>query len=201
MKRENLNFPVGYFRFHEDEGLNFQLNRFFTYGVFTKEELTGIGSRIDGFEKWISLFKELGEQEEKEGNKLKAATCYRAAQFYTLSGEKDPDGRSLKHTLYDKCVELYNSFFFEKYPDLKFTRIPYRDCELPVYYSVCGDAKGTVVIHGGYDSISQDFLPLVPYFMEKHYDVYFFEGPGQGEVLMHHDMRMTPEWEHCTGAV
>ena len=28
-----------------------------------------------------------------------------------------------------------------------------------------------------------------------------FEGPGQGEVLMHHDARMTTEWEHCTSAV
>ncbi|MCR4738858.1 MAG: alpha/beta hydrolase [Lachnospiraceae bacterium] len=201
MKKDNNVFPVGYFKFHEDEGLNFQLNRFFTYGVFAKGELYDIGSKIDSFEKWIALFKELGEKEEKAGNMLKAAACYRAAQFYTLSGEKDKDGRSLKHILYDKCVGLYNSYFFNSYPNLKIIRIPYKNYELPVYYSVSEGSKGTIVIHGGYDSICQDFLPLVPYFTERHYDVYFFEGPGQGEVLMHHDARMIPEWEDCTGAV
>ena len=196
-----VTFPVGYYRFHEDEGLNFQLNRFFTYGVFDKEELMGIGRSIDGFEKWISLFTELGQKEEKAGNALKAAICYRAAQFYTLSGEKNAEGQSLKHVLYDKCVNLFNEYFFEAYPELKFVRIPYESYELPVYYSTCEDAVDTIVIHGGYDSICQDFLMMVPYFMERHFNVYFFEGPGQGEVLMHHDVRMIPEWENCTGAV
>lgn len=201
MKKECTMFPVGYYDFHEDEGPNFQLNRFYTYGVFGKEELMSIGRQIDSFEKWISVFTELGEKNEMAGEILKAATCYRAAQFYTLSGEKDAQGNSLKHILYDKYVELYNRYFKEQYPDIRFVRIPYKNYELPVYYSICEGAKGTIVIHGGYDSTSQDFLPMVPYFMDKGYSIYFFEGPGQGEVLMHHDVRMTLEWEHCTGAV
>ena len=201
MIKEKTVFPVGYLQFHEDEGLNYQLNRFYTYGVFSREELMGIGKKIDSIEKWILVFNELGEIEEKKGNVLKAAICFRAAQFYTLSGEKDSKGNSLKHLLYDKCVELYNTYFFNKYPELKYIRIPYKDYELPVYYSTCDNPKGTIVIHGGYDSICQDFLPMVPYFMEKNYNIYFFEGPGQGEVLMHYDARMTPEWEDCTGAV
>ena len=57
------------------------------------------------------------------------------------------------------------------------------------------------MIHGGYDSISQEFMVMLQYYTDRNYNVYFFEGPGQGEVLMHHDVRMTPEWEHCTGAV
>ena len=64
---------------------------------FSLRELMDIGGRIDSFEKWISLFTETGEKAEQEGELLKAATCYRAAQFYTLSGEKDSDGRNLKH--------------------------------------------------------------------------------------------------------
>jgi pimeloyl-ACP methyl ester carboxylesterase len=201
MSGNNLSFPVGYFPFHEDEGLNFQLNRFYTYGAFTYDEMMDISKNIDSFKKWISVFIATGKQAEKNGEILKAAICYRAAQFYTLSGEKDAKGRSLKHVLYDKCVKLFDDYFFKKYPALKLVRIPFKDYELPVYYSVCEDAKGTIVIHGGYDSICQDFLMMVPYFMEKHFNVYFFEGPGQGEVLMHHDARMTTEWEHCTSAV
>ncbi|SHI66980.1 Pimeloyl-ACP methyl ester carboxylesterase [Butyrivibrio fibrisolvens DSM 3071] len=201
MMNKNNAFKVGYFDFHKDPELNFQLNRFYTYGAFTKEELLDIGSRIDGFDKWISLFCELGEKTEKEGNPFKAATCFRAAQFFTLSGEKDTEGNSLKHTLYDRCIKLYNEYFFSSYENLSFARVPFKNCELPVYYSTCEDPKGTIVIHGGYDSISQEFLVMLPYLTDKNYNVYFFEGPGQGEVLMHYDVRMTPKWEDCTGAV
>ncbi|MCR5204297.1 MAG: alpha/beta hydrolase [Lachnospiraceae bacterium] len=199
--KNNIAFNVGYYKFHEDEGLNFQLNRFYTYGAFSRDELMAIAGKIDGFEKWISLFREMGEEAEKAKETLKAATCYRAAQFYTLSDEKDADGNSLKHLLYDKCVELYNDYYFSSYQNLKLERIPFDECELPVYYSTCENPKGTIVIHGGYDSISQDFLVMLSYYTDRNYNVYFFEGPGQGEVLMHHDVRMTPEWEHCTGAV
>ena len=200
MANEKVLFQAGYYTFNEDEGLNFQLNRFYTYGVFSKEELTDIGSRIDSFEKWISIFMEIGQQAEKQGESLKAATCYRAAQFYTLSGQTDENGQSLKHVLYDKCMKLYNEYY-ERLPYLKVTRIPYKNFELPVYHAVCDNPKGTIVIHGGYDSIAQDLLAMLPFFYEQSYNAYFFEGPGQGEVLMHHDVRMTPEWEYCTGAV
>ena len=200
IKNINELFQVGYFKFHDNEALNFQLNRFYAQGAFTHEELMEIGSKIDGFEKWISLFTKLGEKAEKDGDPFKAATCFRAAQFYTLSGEKDADGNSLKHMLYDRCAKLYAEYF-SGFEDLKYVKIPFEDYELPVYYANPKDAKGTIAIHGGYDSIAQELLALVPFLSEKKYNVYFFEGPGQGEVLMEHDVRMTPEWEHCTGAV
>ncbi|MCR5249725.1 MAG: alpha/beta hydrolase [Lachnospiraceae bacterium] len=200
MKKERVLFQAGYFRFHEDEGMNFQLNRFYTYGVFAKQELMELGSRIDSFEKWIALFIETGEKAEKEKDFLKAATCYRAAQFYTLSGEKDAEGRSLKHVLYERCVKLYNAYYGQL-SYMSVTRIPFEGYELPVYHAGCEDPRGIIVIHGGYDSIAQDLLAMLEYFHEKSYEAYFFEGPGQGEVLMHHGVRMTPEWEHCTGAV
>ena len=57
------------------------------------------------------------------------------------------------------------------------------------------------MLHGGYDSLIQEFLSFLPYFSQQGYETYFFEGPGQGEVLMRCHIRMTPEWEHCTSAV
>lgn len=200
MTNEKVLFQAGYFRFNEDEGLNFQLNRFYTYGVFTKEELMDIGSRIDSFEKWISIFIETGENAEKDNEPLKAATCFRAAQFYTLSGEKNAEGKSLKHVLYERCMKLYN-IYYGQLQYMKVTRVPFEEYELPVYHAEREGGKGTIVIHGGYDSIAQDLLAMLPYFYDRGYSVYFFEGPGQGEVLMRYDARMTPEWEHCTGAV
>ncbi len=193
-------FPVGYYDFHENEAINFQMNRFYSQGVFSKGELEEIGRKIDGFETWIRIFKELGEENEKDKNLLKAATCYRAAQFYTLSGEKGGDGSDLKLFLYDKCVSLYNEYY-SKYPEIEYTSFPFEDYEIPVYYSTVEGSKGDIVIHGGYDSIVQEFLLLIPFFHEMGYNVYFFEGPGQGEVLMHHGVKMTEKWEYCTGAV
>ena len=200
MANEKVLFQAGYYEFNKDTGMNFQLNRFYTYGVFSREELMDIGDRIDSFEKWIALFMETGRKAEQNNELLKAATCYRAAQFYTLSGEKDSEGRNLNQVLYDKCMKLYNEYY-EQIPYLKVIRIPYKDYELPVYYAECENSRGNIVIHGGYDSIAQDLLAMLPYFYELSYNVYFFEGPGQGEVLMRYDVRMTPEWEHCTGAV
>ncbi len=167
--KNNIAFNVGYYKFHEDEGLNFQLNRFYTYGAFSRDELMAIAGKIDGFEKWISLFREMGEEAEKAKETLKAATCYRAAQFYTLSDEKDADGNSLKHLLYDKCVELYNDYYFSSYQNLKLERIPFDECELPVYYSTCENPKGTIVIHAGYDSISQEFMVMLQYYTDRNY--------------------------------
>ena len=75
-------FPVGFYEFHESAAFNFQLNRFYSQGVFAQEELLAIAKQIYGFESWISLFRKLGEEAEKKQNPLRAATCYRAAQFY-----------------------------------------------------------------------------------------------------------------------
>lgn len=40
------NFPVGFHDFHKDEGLNFQLNRFYTSGILIYDEVNEIGSRV-----------------------------------------------------------------------------------------------------------------------------------------------------------
>lgn len=195
----DMHFPVGYIDFHAVEAFNFQLNRFYSQGVFDKEELMEIAKQIDGFEKWISVFCELGEEAEKKGELLKAATCFRAAQFYTLS-EGDDGETSPKRVLYERCRKLYDAYY-NQFPELKYVHIPFDNYELPVYYTQCEAPKGTVVIHGGYDSFAQEFLILLFYLQKLNYNVYFFEGPGQGEVLMRYHVRMAPEWEHCTSAV
>lgn len=193
-------FPVGFYEFHESAAFNFQLNRFYSQGVFSKDELFVIAKQIDGFESWISLFRKLGEEAEEKQEFLRAATCYRAAQFYTLSDEKDEKGNNLKVLLYEKCRKLYDEYL-SLFPLIKYVQIPLQHYKLPVYCAMCENAKGDIVIHGGYDSIAQEFLIFLPYFQEMGYNVYLFEGPGQGEVLMRYDIRMTPEWEHCTSAV
>ena len=73
--------PVGYYDFSEDTGLNFQLNRFYSIGAIGYDELMEIGHKVTSFEVWIQLFTELAEKAEAQGDFLRAAICYRAAQF------------------------------------------------------------------------------------------------------------------------
>lgn len=197
----NINFPIGFHEFHKDEGINFQLNRFYASGIFSYDEIMQIGSRVTDFESWVALFLELAKKSEAEGNMEKCATCYRAAQFYTLGDSRDEQGQLLKISLYEKCFSAYEKAF-QKEEDLKYERIPFENTYVPVYIMKHEtDAKGTIVMHGGYDSFVQEFLRYVIYLYQAGYNVYMFEGPGQGEVLCRCKLKMTPEWEHCVSAV
>ena len=193
-------FRVGYYDFSQDPGMNFQLNRFYSMGALEKEELMTIGQKAVNFETWIALFTEAGKQAADQGDHLKAALCYRAAQFYTLSDATDASGGSLKKALYETCMEHFDAYY-STVEFMHYVRIPFQNGYLPVYYAKPEHPKSTIVMHGGYDSFIQEFLAFLPYFYDLGYEVYFFEGPGQGEVLMRCGIRMTPEWEHCTKAV
>ena len=195
-----MRFNVGFYDFSTDVGMNFQLNRFYSTGVLDYEELMEIGKKAVDFKTWISLFTEAGKKAETEGNLKKAAQCYRAAQFYTMNDAKDEHGESLKKNLYEKCMSLYDAYY-GTFEQLKYERIPYQNGYLPVYYIKPENPRSIVVLHGGYDSFVQEFLDFLLYFAEQGYETYFFEGPGQGEVLMRCGIQMTPEWEHCTSAI
>ncbi len=190
---KRITFPVGYFDFHEDVRINATLNMYYSTGVFDREELEDIGKKIDSFETWISVFSDLAEKYKEAGEILRAATCFRAAFFYCQDEDK-------KHILYESCRELYDDYYGQ-IPYIKYEHIPCRSYTIPVYSAVHDISKGVILLHGGYDSIIQDFLGIMMYLYETGYDVYFFEGDGQGEVLMRQGIRMRPEWEHCTKAV
>lgn len=192
------NFPVGFHDFHKDEGLNFQLNRFYASGILSYDEINEIGSRITGFDVWIKLFLELAEKAKLQGDMEKCALCYRAAQFYTLGNEKDENGKLLKVLLYEKCFEAYS----EAYKDIKYERVPFKSGYLPVYIMKHPEnSKGVIVMHGGYDSFMQEFVRYAMYLYEAGYDVYLFEGAGQGEVLCRCNIKMTPQWESSVSTV
>lgn len=192
--------PVGYYAFSKDEGLNFQLNRFYSSRTLSYEELMEIGKKVKSFEDWIKCFTELGIDAEKNGEFLRAAQSYRAAQFYTLGETKDANGIPMKKVLYEKCRENYDKVL-NQIDNLVYERIIYQNGYLPVYRMIPQHSKGIIVIHGGYDSFVQEFIQFLFYFFEKGYTVYFFEGPGQGEVLHRCNMKMTHEWETCTSAI
>ena len=195
-----MEFNVGYYDFSTNVGMNYQLNRFYSVGVFTYEELMNIGRKAVDFEAWTASFMEAAKIAEEAGDHKKAAMCFRAAQFYTMSDAKNESGQSLKKVLYEKCREHYD-VYYSTFRQMHYDRIPWQSGYLPVYWIKPENPKGIIVLHGGYDSFIQEFLDFLLYFADKGYETYFFEGPGQGEVLMRCGIKMTPEWEYCTSAV
>ncbi|MCK4350001.1 MAG: alpha/beta fold hydrolase, partial [Candidatus Krumholzibacteria bacterium] len=124
-----------------------------------------------------------------------AAFYYRAAEFYVF--QEDPE----KEILYDKFVDLFYKVF-EGDGIERFT-VPYDDAALPALkISASGEAtKGTIVMHGGFDSYIEEFYSWMRFFSDHGYDVIAFEGPGQGGARKKYGLALDYEWEKPAKAI
>lgn len=195
-----MNFPIGYYNFHRDRAINFQMNRWYSFGCVGYDALMESGKQIQNFDDWSNVFCSLAEQAKLQ-NDLKAwATYLRAAQFYTLGDETDENGKLQKISLYERCFDAYEVAYSNI--GMSYIRIPFETGYIPVLYKKHKkQSKGTILIHGGYDSFIQEFVPMLCYIYENGYDVYLFEGYGQGEVCNRCNIKMQPQWEKCTTPV
>jgi pimeloyl-ACP methyl ester carboxylesterase len=202
MRQEDVmkwNYYVGYHRFLDEVNMNFQLNRFLSIGSARFEDLKDAASRIRTLADWRRELLALAEVAEGEGRTLNAMTYHRAAEFFMVDG--DPE----KEKAYDRFIELFHEAYADDLREglIIQERVPYGDGYLPVMRLPAGDEKnrGTILIHGGFDSFIEELYALCDYFRLRGYDVVAFEGPGQGAVLRKHNISMTPEWERPVGAV
>ena len=186
--------PVGYYKFSKKQFFNYQLNRWYSLGYTVFEEIREAGRRIKSFENYKTVFIELAERAKAEGRLKNSAFYYRAAEFLTspYTGEKDH--------LYD----LFSSTFYEGFKEEGVERyqIPYSGAflsamrlkpEIP--------SKGTIIIHGGFDSFIEEFFCMWKYFAACGYTVIAFDGPGQGATLIKNHVPFTHDWELPVGAV
>lgn len=190
-----MKFPIGYHDFHKDTVINFQLNRFYSFGCLSYDTVAEIGKESIDFESWSKSFLGRAESFHKNGDLVASATCLRAAMFFMFDEEAEANTQLQKR--YEQCMNEYQ----EAYKDARLTyvRVPFEAGYFPVIYKCHADgSKGDIVIHGGYDSFLQEFIPLMKYIYSCGYNVYMFEGFGQGEVLNRCGMKMKPEWEVCT---
>jgi len=194
------NYHVGYYRFLDEVNMNFQLNRFLTIGTARFEDLEGAASRITTLADWRREFLALAEAADSEGRTLNAMTYFRAAEFFMIDG--DPE----KGAAYDRFIELFHEAFADDFREglIIEERVTYLDGYLPVMRLPSvgeGRAKGTILVHGGFDSFIEELYPLFDYFRFRGYDVVAFEGPGQGAALRKCKLSMTHEWERPVKAV
>ena len=186
-------FPVKKFHaFHKDANINYQLNRFLISGL--EDVFARIGRHINNYDDWKRLFLDKASAYEKEGNPGYAMGLYRAAEFFM--NPADPDRMS--------SIENFLGLFYqsEKGKNTQRISVPYGNNHLHGFrLTPTTIPKGTILIHGGFDSYIEEFYALGEAMCEHGYDVVMFDGPGQGSTLMFEKIPMTHEWEKPIAAV
>lgn len=102
-----MQLPVGYFQFHKDAFINYQLNRWYSLGYTRREDIAGAGARIRTFEEYVGAFTQLAEEAITENRLKNAAFYYRAAEFLVAPTD------SRKLPLY----EQFNDLFYRAFAD------------------------------------------------------------------------------------
>jgi pimeloyl-ACP methyl ester carboxylesterase len=186
-------FPIKKFHlFHNDENINYQLNRFLVAGL--EDVFAEIGHQIENFDDWKKLFCAKAAAFEKEGSIDYALGFYRAAEFFMAPA--DPDRKIV--------IEKFLHFFYQskEKKNLERISIPYENNHLHGFRLIPTlTSKGIILIHGGFDSYIEEFYTLGAAMGEIGYEVIMFDGPGQGSTLMFEKVPMTHEWEKPVKAV
>ena len=204
MKKHDTTKPVvlkkGVYQLNDESNFNYQLNRVINWDGGRLEDVVTVAGKIHNSADWKRAMITLGNRAMKEGRAENAIAYYRMSEFFMYDG--DPD----KKKYYERATKLfyqyYADFFEGDHPRVRRYEVPYRNVKLPVMHVVPeGKSKGTILIHGGNDSYFEEFLFTVLYMQEKGYEVYMFEGPGQGGVMRVQGMHFTHEWEKPVKAV
>ena len=190
---------MGYYHFHDEVNMNFQLNRPLSFGGGRIDEIRSAAKRIRDLSDWKREFLSLAETAERDGRKGDAAVYLRLAEFYMSAADTD------KERAYEKFIDLFHKNLASEYSrgEIIEDKVRYESGYLPVMRLpvINGKKKGVLVAHGGFDSFIEELYPLMDYFRDHGYEVIAFEGPGQGGCLRKYGLTMTPEWEKPVGAV
>ncbi len=189
----------GVMKIHDDPDLDFQLNRIVTLGGGDEEDVLEAAWRIRDLADWKREFLRLAAAADDQGRTANAAAYYRAADFYM--SPDDPD----KEKAYDRSVELFRETAKDEFESggIIEARVPYESGFLPAWRLPVreGVSRGTIVMHGGFDSCKEELYPIADSFRSLGFDTIQFEGPGQGESLYKGKLAMTPAWERPVARV
>ncbi len=194
LRKQEFKFPVGYKSFHKRQLFNFQLNRPYSFGYGRFNDLKEAGLKIKTFGDWKNEMQNQADKAVAEERWLNAAFYYRAAEFYTKTSQPE------KEILYNHFVQLFYDRIIR--PEVETHKVPYEKGFLPALrVPPKNHKKGALVIHGGFDSLIEEFYSIMIYFSNQGYDVIGFEGPGQGGALRLYGLPITYEWEKPLKAI
>ncbi len=190
----SFEFKKGVYYFHKDPNFNYQLNRWMTFGNIPMEDIQAAAQKITTLADWYREFYQLAAKANKEGNVLKEACCLRAVDFFLNYSDNN------KESNYDRLTALFREAYKKCFSEKRIIEhsVEYDGVTLPVWHVIPvtgSEKKGTILMTGGFDCYKEELVPVMLYFSDLGYDFYYFEGPGQGEVLVKKHYPMTPEWE------
>ena len=184
---------VGWLDLHPDTSMNFQLNRWLTYGGEEwLRDVEPIVSRLVDYDVWRDEFVRLGEAAEREGRPYIAGLHFRSAEFFMLKSDarKQPTRLRLLAHLRDPFEGTYTTH-----------AVPFGNLTLTAYRFGRPQSRGTIVLFGGFDSYVEELFPMVSEFARRGYAIVTFDGPGQGGMLEDQHVPMTADWHHPVAAV
>ena len=198
MEKYDITRPVilkkGVYKLNDEANFNYQLNRVINWDGGRLEDVQKVSGKIHNSDDWKRELILLGDEAMKEGRTDNAIAYYRMSEFFMYDG--DPDKRKYYEKATKLFYEYYADFFEGENPRIERYDVPYENVKLPLMHVVPdGASKGTILIHGGNDSYFEEFLFTVLYMQEQGFEVYMFEGPGQGGVMRVQGKHFTHEWE------
>lgn len=195
-----IKFTYGMYQVNPEPNFNYQLNRVVHWNGGTVEDIKEGGKRISSSEDWKRELIALGDKAMNSGRTAPAIAYYRMSEFFMVDG--DPDKKKYYNLATDMFYEYYADYFEGENARIERLEVAYDGINLPVWHlKPKGESKDTILLHGGNDSYMEEFLFSVLYLQECGYEVYLFEGPGQGGVVRNQGKHFTYEWEHPVKAV
>lgn len=187
--------PVGFQRFHRRQFFNYQLNRAHSLGYAHAEELRDVVQRVRRPTECADVFGSLSKVAEDEGRLRNATSYQRISEFFT-----PPEGSLSKVAAYTRYRELFDRGFARS--GVVRHDVPFANDSLPAYAypASTGASLGTVVLHGGFDSLIEEFFAIWQRIAFAGFDVIAFEGPGQGGARIA-GLTFDHDWEKPVGAV
>ena len=185
---------MSYVNLHPVKQLDFQINRILTYGdkACDFSEVKEAATVITDLDSWYHTWEKLGMKAEDENRTLHAAYYYRLAEFFLTESPQ-------KQEMYRKSIENFHKVIaLDKRVHIEY--VPYKNTTMKTFVFTCDNPIGNLVVFGGYDSFIEEFYLAVKELTEAGYNIYLFEGPGQGETLKR-GLIFEPYWENPTGAI
>lgn len=193
-----FNFKKGIYPLNPQSNYDFQLNRLVMWDGGDLEEIKAVGQKISSSESWKRELITLGDKAVRENRLENAIGYYRMSEFFMYDG--DPD----KTKYYEKASKMFYAFYQSLFESGTVERffVPYEEVKLPVLHAKAkGEQKDTILLHGGNDSYLEEFFMPMLYLAENGFEVYLFEGPGQGSVVRIQNKHFTYKWEEPVNAI
>ncbi len=194
-----IKIPVGMHKLNDDPSISFQLNRLVNMDGCDLAVAQEIGPTIKTAADFYDVLKKRADLELENGHIKNAAALYRMSEFFT--DWEDPNGLAAWKKARELFFRYYADFFSGEKPLVELVNVPYENYALPTLKFNAENPKGSIVMHGGFDSSYEEFFAECEYLRENGYNVYLFEGPGQGECIRLHGAPLIIDWERPVKAV